>query len=313
MKKRLILNLALCLAAVFFLFDLASRQAQITPVSTTNTRNFGVLLTDLVKAVEKPSEQDGQKIEADLAAIRTVNPDDFTLAKTISDHWKTVYLDPDYPLYLYQGNETAPELEEAGLTDSADHAIVILGYELKNGEMQPELIGRCDAAAAMARSFPSMVLVCSGGATGENNPEGHTEAGLMKDYLTEHCGIDAGRIFIDEKAANTAENAANTLEILRQENISKMTIVTSAYHQRRGQTLYNVMAALYRQRYGHAAEIVGNYNYDIKASSPTQIFDARIAVAQIAELLELPDEVKESMPSLRDAFAQAPEQGGAKG
>ncbi len=172
--------------------------------------------------------------------------------------------------------------------------------------MQPELMGRCDAAAAMARFFPSAILVCSGGATGENNPEGHAEAGLMKAYLVERCGIGAERIFIDEKATTTAENAANTLDILRQQGVQTMTVVTSAYHQRRGQVLYSVMAELYRQRYDCSVEIVGNYNYDIEPSSPIQTFDARIAAGQIAELLELPDEVRQSLPSMRDAFRQTP-------
>ena len=135
----------------------------------------------------------------------------------------------------------------------------------------------------------------------------------MKAYLVEHCGIGPERIFIDEKATTTAENAANTLEILRQKDVQTMTLVTSAYHQRRGQLLYSVMAELYRQKYGCAVEIVGNYNYDIEPSSPILAFDARIAASQIAELLELPGEVRRSLPSMRDAFRQVPpEQGDMK-
>ena len=135
----------------------------------------------------------------------------------------------------------------------------------------------------------------------------------MKAYLAERCGIDAERIFIDEKATTTAENAANTLNILRQQGVQTMTVVTSAYHQRRGQVLYSVMAELYRQRYGCSVEIAGNYNYDIESSSPIQAFDARIAASQIAELLELPDEVRRALPSMRGALRPAPpEQGEGK-
>ena len=315
MKKRLILIMVICLAAASVLvFAFTRWQAPKTPVSEANAENFGILLTDLVNAVETPTDRDEQKIEEDLAAIKAANRKDFDMAKSVADHWRTVYLDPDYRIYLHQGDESARELEKAGITDSAKHAIVILGYALQNGEMQPELMGRCEAGAAMARAFPSAILVCSGGATGENNPEGHTEAGLMRDYLTESCGIDADRIYIDEKATTTAENAANTLEILRQKGARMMTIVTSAYHQRRGQVLYNVMAALYRQRYGTSVEIVGNYNYDIETTSPIEAFDARVAASQAAELLELPDEVRQAMPSMRDAFSKRPpEQGGAEG
>ena len=50
------------------------------------------------------------------------------------------------------------------------------------------LMGLTKAAIA-ARVFPDSILVCSGGATGDNNPERHTEAGLMKQYLAGTCGI----------------------------------------------------------------------------------------------------------------------------
>ena len=300
MKKRWIIFPAVCLAAIAVVVLLLARPwSQKTPVSKANAENYGVLLTHLVNAVEEPSGQDGQIIEEDLAAIKAADPKDYDMAKSIADHWLKVYVDPDYQIYLYHGGDTAPELENAGIEDSEKHAIVILGYALKDGEMQPELKGRCDAAAAMARSFPDTILVCSGGATGDNNPEKHTEAGLMKDYLMEHCGIDAERIFIDENAMTTAENALNTLKILREKGIRTMTIVTSAYHQRRGQVLYHVMAERYKKQYGYSVEIVGNYNYDIESSSPTEVVSQRVAVRQIAELLELPDEVKQALPSIQ--------------
>lgn len=298
MKKRFIIILAVCLATIaVVVLLLVHPWSPKTSVSKQNAENYGVLLTDLVNAVETPSGQDAQKIEADLVAIQAANPKDYDMAKSIADHWLKVYVDPDYQIYLYHGGDTAPELEDVGIEDSEKHAIVILGYALKDGEMQPELMGRCDAAAAMARSFPNTILVCSGGATGDNNPDKHTEAGMMKDYLVEHCGIDAGRIFIDENAMNTAENAFNTLKILRKQGVKTMTIVTSAYHQRRGQMLYHVMAQRYKKQYDFSVEIVGNYNYDIETSSPIEVVSQRVAVSQIAELLELPDEVKQALPS----------------
>ena len=165
--------------------------------------------------------------------------------------------------------------------------------------MTAELAGRCDAAAAVARSFPGAIVVCSGGATGENNPEGHTEAGLMKEYLSENCGIDTERIFIDEKAMTTAENAVNTFEILREQRIKTMTIVTSAYHQRWGQAVYNAVGALFRQRYGFDVRVVGNYCLDIEPSVEMYRMDDRIAVMQIAQILGLPPDVMRSLPSLR--------------
>ena len=299
MQKRLISFLA---AVVIVLglsgFSAGRLRDPAPPVSEKNAENFAALLSDLVKAYETPEDTDAETIEASLRKIESADRDDLAMANVIAERWKALYLDPDLRLYLFSGGETAEGMEDSGIPDGGKHAIVILGYALLDGEMQPELIGRCDAAAALARTYPSAVLVCSGGATGENNPEKHTEAGLMRDYLTGQCGIEPGRILTDEKASNTAENAVNTLEILRENAIHTMTIVTSSYHQRRGQLLYAVMAERYRGQHGYEVRIVGNYCYDIESSSPTQAYDDRIAVMQIAGMLELPQEIIRTLPSI---------------
>ena len=175
------------LAALFALLGLVllyfaplSKPAEKRPITAENGANVGTLLVDLVNAYENPAEGDLSRIEADLETIRAVSADDYAVAKGIADHWKAVYLDPDYRLYLHHGEEKASVLEEVGIPDDAGHAIVVLGYELRDGEMQPELKDRCEAAAAVAREFPNAILVCSGGATGDNNPQRHTEAGLLK-------------------------------------------------------------------------------------------------------------------------------------
>ena len=238
------------------------------------------LLIDLVTAYEAPAGDDMEKIDADVAAL------DDPVAASIAGHWKQVYLDPGYQLLLYGADDPAGLM----IPDPASHAFVILGYELKDGEMTEELKGRCDAGAAAARAFPDSIIVCSGGATGRNNPEKHTEAGLMKEYLVSQWGIDPARIHIDERAMNTAENAVNTFEILRGQGIGTMTLVTSSYHQRRAQVLYNALAARYRQTYGYQAEIIGNFCYDTEPSGGMPAADDRLAVMQLAGILELPRE-----------------------
>ena len=145
-------------------------------------------------------------------------------------------------------------------------------------------------------SLPSAILVCTGGATGENNPEKHTEAGLMRDYMVNECGIDPARIFIDESAMTTQENAVNTYKILQANGIGTMTIVTSSYHQRWGQAVYHALGELYRRQNGYDVKIVGNYCYDTEPTVPLYRKDARIAVMQIAGILELPEEVIRSLP-----------------
>lgn len=292
MKKRRIALILFC-ALMLLLLALqvavphpqTPEQSLAQPISAGNADNVSRLLNDLVKAHRSLAAEDMRQIDADLEAIRAVDGRDYEIAKAVAEHWRKVYLDPDYELCLYRGEEKAEVLRDFGIEDSPAHAFVVLGYELMDGEMQPELMSRCDAAAAAARAFPSTILVCSGGATGANNPQGHTEAGRMKAYLTERCGIEASRIFIDEQAMTTAENAVNTFEILRREGVRTMTIVTSDYHQRWGQALYNAVGALYRQRTGYSAEIAGNYCCEIENTRYQN--DDQIAAMQIAGILQL--------------------------
>ena len=279
----LILALALLLCA--------SALAEDYHISEDNMTNFTNLLTGMMQAYEQPSEGDNAFFDMALEAIGSVSDTDLELATAILDHWKSVYLNPNYPLYLYQGEESAETLAVTNIPDSPTHAFVVLGYELKDGEMTDELIGRCNAAAAAARAYPTTILVCSGGATGDNNPEMHTEAGMMRDYLRNVCGIDEARIFTDERAMTTLENAVNTFAILREQGVQTLTVVTSAYHQRWGQVLYNAMAALQRLGSGYSAELVGNYSFPIEA--PEQFRqDDRFALRQLSSMLGLPREEK---------------------
>lgn len=256
-------------------------------VESENADNFTALLNALVEARERPSDGDGAVIDGIVEAIRAVSLADGEVAGAIAAHWRRVYLDPDYRLFLHDGGERAGALEETGLQDSPTLAIVVLGYELKDGEMTPELMARCDAAAAVARSFPSAMLVCSGGPTGENNPFGHTEAGMMRDYLVETQGIDPARISVDEQAMTTVDNAFNTMAMLRARGTERMIIVTSAYHQRWGQAIYNAVAALYRRACGYAVTIAENYCCDIEPSREAYRSDHRIAARQLASVLGL--------------------------
>ena len=184
MKKKKMM-IIICLIAVVLLF-LAVRTQMVarSPVDTDNARNFGALVMDLVRACETPSEGDAKTIREALEKIRSVNGDDYPVARALTDTWQEIYLDPGYRLFLY-GTDDPAVLEEYGVVNSPSQAIVILGFELSGGRMQPELVSRCDAAAELAKAFPESILVCTGGATGKNNPEKHTEAGLMKEYLTD--------------------------------------------------------------------------------------------------------------------------------
>ena len=171
--------------------------------------DFSTLVSDLASLLEA-----NNRVSNDLEMLK-----DNKLAAFVTERWQNTYMNPDYRVYLH-GKDNPADLPVHGR-----HAFVILGFELENGEMRDELKARCDAAAAAAAAFPDSILVCSGGATGENNPEGHTEAGLMKDYLVQTCGISAERILIDESAMTTLENAVNTFAILKEQEITKFYLI----------------------------------------------------------------------------------------
>ena len=291
--KRLVTLLAAVVLCTAFLIGMQP-QTKDYRIADGNRINFGHLLSDLLDAYENDSSQAQDRLTFDLETIKAVSTRACEVAKAIADHWASVYLDKEYQLNLYHDDGEASELNASGIPDTSSHAFVVLGYELKDGKMTDELKGRCEAAAAAAKMYPNSILVCSGGATGANNPEHHTEAGMMRDYLAEQCGISPDRIFTDERAMTTAENAVNTLAILKSRGVRTMTIVTSSYHQRWGQVLYNAMSAVYGQQYGYMPEIVSNYCFSTEPENEAFRNDARIAIMQLDSILHIPRQAMNS-------------------
>ena len=247
------------------------------------TADYARLLTDLSAASEAQirygadSSEYGQAladVDADLDALED------PLADAIAAEWKTVYLDPGFTVLIH-GEDDPAELPVTGR-----HAFVVLGFRLENGDMTDELKARCDAAAEAARAFPDSILVCTGGATGYNNPENHTEAGLMKRYLTGVCGIDEACVYTDEQAMSTVDNAVNTFGILKANGIEQFTLVTSSYHQKRASVLYRVLAEITYLKEGYRPEAAGNFSNYVETDAWTASRDAMTAAFQLKGMLE---------------------------
>ena len=265
MKKTIALILALALlCAAGAVFAEASGQGK---KQEGKEITFTTFLADL-------ASMDESLIEEDLAALEN------SLAAAIAAKWKELFIDSGYRIYI-DGQDDPAELPVTG-----KHAFVILGFQLKNGQMQDELKARCDAAAKAAKAFPDSILVCSGGATGKENPDKHTEAGLMRDYLVKECGIDAGRILVDERAMTTEENAVNTFTILKEQGIEQITIVTSDYHQKRANMLYFAGAEAMKQTEGYTFELAGNYACTVDKGGNSAKSEAQITVVQMSSLLQ---------------------------
>ena len=120
----------------------------------------------------------------------------------------------------------------------------------------------------------------------------------MKQYLVEVCGIEESRIFTDERAMTTAENAVNTFAIMKAQGVESMTIVTSSYHQRWGQALYNALAAIYEQQQGYHARLIGNYCFDTQPSVDAFLHDDRFAIFQLGQILGLPRAQMARLPNV---------------
>ena len=295
MLKKTGCSLFCLMLCALLLFLSPARAAAPNPsyaVSPENGPLFRSLFNALLAASETPSDSAMAEIESLLDRIGETSADDEFLARAITDHWYSVFLNTDgtYTEHVFQWDRSvlrpiASELADTPIRDCPSHAFIVLGYQLEDGEMTEELKGRCEAAAAAARAFPDSLLVCTGGATGGNNPEHHTEAGRMKEYLVTVCGLDADRILTDDLAMTTIDNAVNAISMLRARGIHAMTVVTSDYHEKWGQVLCNAEAALNHLRYGYDIRLVSNYCY--QTGPQLRSGSARSAISQLTSLLRL--------------------------
>ena len=249
-------QLTALMLALLLLFT--SAQAEVWLWEADNQARFRTLFDLLEESCEDGADLDRDAAETVLGAIREDSETDYRIAWAIVEHWEDTVLNEDYPMFYHRDNR-AFTLEQSGLDFGGKHAFVVLGYELRDGSMQAELIGRCDAAAAAARSFPDSILICTGGATGPENPDGYTEAGRMKWYLVHECGIDAGRIFTDTEAMTTMDNAVNSFLIMKDQGVEAYTLVTSDYHMRWASVIFNAVAAVHEHSAGYRTRMVGNY------------------------------------------------------
>ena len=262
---RIIKRMTALIAALLLFFTAA--QAESWLWAEDNAAHFRTLFDMLDAACRNDAGLDRTAVKRVLGGILKNSETDYLIARDITEHWEKTVLDVGYRMFYHRDGERALALERSGLDFSGKHAFVVLGYQLDDGHMKPELIGRCDAAAAAARAFPDSYIVTTGGVTGSNNPEGKSEGGLMRSYLSKRCGIDADRIFAEKESLTTLENAEYSFRILQEQGIEKITVVTSDYHQRWGQVMFNTLAAIYAKATGYQVEIVGNYNYRAKPDS----------------------------------------------
>ena len=112
--------------------------------------------------------------------------------------------------------------------------VVVLGCKVKNGRPSLMLKRRLNASYRYLSEHPDVNVVVSGG---QGSDEIMSEAQCMKDYLISK-GIEANRIFMEDKSTNTEENLKFSQQIINNNELPEtITLVTDAFHQYRSEIL----------------------------------------------------------------------------
>lgn len=116
------------------------------------------------------------------------------------------------------------------------NAIVTLGYALNpDGTMNDILIQRLEKTLEIANQLPDTLIVVTGGVP----QNGKTEGKLMADWLVQK-GIKPERIYQDNYARSTVENALYSRYALAKHGIKNAVIISSGSHVRRADALFTI-------------------------------------------------------------------------
>ena len=199
------------------------------------------MVSDMVYLCRSEAPDREEQIQTLLENLKVANP---ALGETwdgIMQYWR--YVNTDMPI------------RREGLPDSLPQddslCLVVLGFQLlPDGDMAPELLGRCELALACVQQYPNAYLAVTGGGTAFKNKE-VTEAGVMADWF-EARGIAPERIIREDRSQTTDQNAVNTCAILAEQypQIQTLAVITSDYHVPLGCLMFAEAALLYGLKNG---------------------------------------------------------------
>ena len=223
-------------------------QAAETPAHETARRNAGgrsgikyseqtyQIVTDIIYLMRNQGVEAEDRIRGLVSELKTSDPDLGTLWEGIVDYW----------FYVSRELEINTGVLPDGLPQDDSLGIVVLGYQLLyDGEMAPELVGRCETALTCAQKYPEAYVVVTGGGTAGGN-RAATEAGVMAEWFIGH-GIAPQRLIVEEKSLTTDQNATFSCAILSEQypQIRSLAIVSSDYHVALGSMMYTEAALIY--------------------------------------------------------------------
>jgi uncharacterized SAM-binding protein YcdF (DUF218 family) len=162
--------------------------------------------------------------------------------------------------------ESQPEIPNNAL--GSPQAIVVLGGDVSHGahgkpdDVGPLTLDRLRSAASVYRSHQLPILVTGGSETNTDANLAH----FMAEALERDFGIKA--TWIEDKSENTFQNATFSAAILRAHNISRVIVVTQAWHMPRALWAFSrtgisaVPASVHRTyigRYSNLSDFLPNY------------------------------------------------------
>ena len=236
-----------------------SRQEQTAPQHGYTAETYQ-LVSDMIYICRREVEDGEAQIPELLAQLRAADPELGETWTQIMDYWS--YANTEMPIHRDGLPDDLPQ------DDSL--CLVVLGFQLlPDGEMAPELLGRCQVALACAKKYPNALIAVTGGGTAAKD-HSITEAGVMADWLIEQ-GIAPERIIREDSSMTTGQNAANTCAILTGQypQVHSLALVSSDYHLPLGCLLFTEAALLYG--YDHSSvpfEVVSNAAWATDGSTP---------------------------------------------
>lgn len=217
------------------------------------TRETYDMVNDLLYTYRYLGKSGEDSVREKLSALKEADPALGKLWEDTMEYW--FYANDEMPV--------TPHVLPDGLPENDSLCIVVLGYQLlADGEMTPELLGRCQVALASAEKYPEALIAVTGGGTAKAN-ETVTEAGVMADWLIGQ-GIAPERILREDASLTTADNAQNLCAMLAAEypQVKTMAVVTSDYHQPLACLLFTQAALLWEYETGELPyEVAANAGY----------------------------------------------------
>lgn len=222
------------------------------------------LVSDMVFTRRQQGAEGEAEVQAFLEALRAKDAPLADAWRGIMDCWH--YVNTDMPILAGQVPQGLPEDESL--------CFVVLGFQLQyDGEMAPQLVGRCEAALACARRYPNSRLALTGGGTAAGD-RSKTEAGAMAEWFATR-GVRRERLIVEDQSLTTDQNAANTTALLTRDypEITTLVVISSDYHVPLGVLMFTESALLRGYETGRVPfTVAGNMAFPTNATEADWTF-----------------------------------------